>query len=79
MNKILEELAVRMSPVKFLRMHASANQVEIDRLTLPILTVYRGGEMMQSFVGICNELGTEYFTRDDVEWMLDSFFADVSK
>ncbi len=59
MNRIIEELAVSMPKVKFLRMNvsnkrsisrrsdrslfsqASSNGIEVDRVTLPILTLYK--------------------------------------
>ena len=52
-------------------MSASSNEIEVDRLTLPILNIYRGGNCETVLAGIAEELG-EYFTREDVEWLLES-------
>jgi hypothetical protein len=71
MNRFLEEMVRTMPEIKFLRMHATSNQIEVDRLTLPILNIYRAGECEAVLAGIAEELG-EYFTREDVEWLLES-------
>lgn len=71
MNRFIEEMARTMSQIKFLRMHASSNEIELDRMTLPILNIYRGGKSITVLAGIAEELG-EYFVREDVEWLLES-------
>ena len=71
MNRFLEEMCRTMPEIKFLRMSASSNEIEVDRLTLPILNIYRGGNCETVLAGIAEELG-EYFTREDVEWLLES-------
>lgn len=72
MNNLLEEIATKMTHVKFLRMQCSSNAIEIDRVALPTLTIYRGGNMQQTLAAICEELGSAYFTKEDVEWLLES-------
>ncbi len=47
---------------------ASSNEIAVDLVTLPILTVYRGGESLKVLAGIAHELGGEYFTKEDIEW-----------
>lgn len=71
MNRFIEEMARTMTNLKFLRMHASRNEIAIDRMTLPILNIYRGGKSITVLAGIAEELG-EYFTREDAEWLLES-------
>lgn len=73
MNRILEELAADAAylHVKFIRMEASANGLEVDRLTLPILQLYRGGAVATTLAGIAHELG-DSFTKDDIDWLLQS-------
>ena len=71
MNRYLEEIARKMTGIKFLRMHASKNGIELDRMTLPILNIYHGGKHVVSLAGIAEELG-EYFVREDVEWLVES-------
>lgn len=71
MNRFLEEMCRTMPEIKFLRMNASSNQIEVDRVTLPILNIYKAGNCETVLAGIAEELG-EYFTREDVEWLLDS-------
>lgn len=71
MNRFIEEMARTMTSIKFLRMHASRNEIEIDRMTLPIMNIYRGGKSITVLAGIAEELG-EYFTREDAEWLLES-------
>lgn len=71
MNRFIEEIARSMSHIKFLRMHASRNEIELDRMTLPILNIYRGGKSVTVLAGIADELG-EYFVKEDVEWLLES-------
>ena len=48
MNRYLEEIARKMTGIKFLRMHASKNGIELDRMTLPILNIYHGGKHVVS-------------------------------
>lgn len=71
MNRFIEEMARTMTELKFLRMHASRNEIELDRMTLPILNIYRGGKIVTVLAGIAEELG-EYFVREDAEWLLES-------
>jgi Phosducin len=71
MNRYLEEIARKMTGIKFLRMHASRNGIELDRMTLPILNIYHGGKHVVALAGIAEELG-EHFVREDVEWLVDS-------
>lgn len=71
MNRFIEEIARTMTEIKFLRMHASRNEIELDRMTLPILNIYRGGKIVTVLAGIAEELG-EYFVKEDAEWLLES-------
>jgi hypothetical protein len=71
MNRFLEEISRSMPKIKFLRMKASQNEIEVDRMTLPILNIYRAGEVVSVLAGIAAELG-DFFTKEDVEWLLES-------
>jgi hypothetical protein len=71
LNRYLEELSVKYRHCRFLRIQAEACGVSIDRVAFPMLSVYRAGEMQHVFAGLETELG-ERFTREDVEWLLES-------
>jgi hypothetical protein len=70
LNRILDELAAAMPTLLFLRMPASANGVSVDRVALPMVSLYRGGESLGALAGIAHELGTDFFTREQVEELL---------
>lgn len=78
MNNVLEEIAAKMTNIKFLRMKGSSNDIAIDRVALPTLTIYRGGSMHHTIAAICEELRTTYFTVADVEWLLESYIFEES-
>mmetsp|Transcript_31216 Transcript_31216/g.52681 ORF Transcript_31216/g.52681 Transcript_31216/m.52681 type:complete len:325 (+) Transcript_31216:37-1011(+) len=71
MNEILQEIAITFPHVKFLRMQASSNTIEVDKVALPIITLYRNGETVDTIAGIAAEFGP-YFKKDDIEWLLNS-------
>jgi hypothetical protein len=71
MNRFIEEMARSMSQIKFLRMHASSNEIILDRMTLPILNIYQGGKSVTVLAGIAEELG-EYFVLEDATWLLET-------
>jgi hypothetical protein len=52
-------------------MHASSNEIELDRMTLPILNIYKAGNSVTVLAGIAEELG-EYFVKEDAVWLLES-------
>lgn len=70
MNRILEEIAYEKVHWKILRMNASQNEIEVDRITLPIVTIYRAGETIDVLAGIVVSHG-DYFTKEEVIWMLE--------
>ena len=77
MNNILEELAEdKFKHVKFLRYDGTTNDLGLDRMTLPILMVYRDGEPLEVLAGLEQELGSR-FTAADVEWLLESHFQSL--
>jgi hypothetical protein len=51
-------------------LQASRNEIEVDRLTLPILSIYRAGQTVEVLAGIAVEYG-QYFSIHDVEHMID--------
>jgi hypothetical protein len=75
LNRFLDELSRSMKHVKFLRMKASSNEIEVDIVALPILNIYRGGELITVLAGIATDLGA-FFTKDDIEWLLESTFQN---
>ena len=72
LNRVLDEVAPHMPTRKFLRLQGAASGMALDRVTLPILTFYRGGESVLVLAGIAQTLGSEFFTREDVEWLIES-------
>uniref|UniRef100_A0A7S3GW90 Phosducin domain-containing protein n=1 Tax=Spumella elongata TaxID=89044 RepID=A0A7S3GW90_9STRA len=71
LNVLLDEIAASQPTIKFLRMQASSNEIVVDRVALPILTVYRGGETIETLAGIAADFG-QYFTKADIEWLLSA-------
>ena len=80
MNRCIESLARIQSGVKFLRMRASEAPQDFDPVTLPVLVVYRAGDLHASFVRCIDDIG-ENFTTDEVEWLLSGkgIFDQVSQ
>jgi hypothetical protein len=74
LNRILEEIAMNMRNVKFLRMQCSTNGIDIDRVAMPMMQLYRGGENVQTIAGITVELG-DFFKKEEIEWLLDSHLS----
>lgn len=70
MNGYLTSIASTMINTKFIRICASENDIEIDRIILPCLNIYKGGELLVSLNTLEIELG-DRFTREDVEWLID--------
>lgn len=67
LNKILEELCETMIHIKFIRM-----QTSIDKVALPLINVYKAGEVVTVIAAIAAELATNYFTKEDVQWLIES-------
>jgi len=72
LNKILEEICETMINIKFVRM-----QTTIDKVALPIINIYKGGEVVTVIAAIAAELGTNYFTKEDIQWLIDSNLANT--
>lgn len=70
LNRILDELAVQMPSAKFLRMPASDNGMNLDRTTMPILSIYKAGETVAILAAIAHEIGTDFFTKEQVEELI---------
>ncbi|GMH99374.1 hypothetical protein TrLO_g14578 [Triparma laevis f. longispina] len=70
-NKLLEQLARRMNWCKFLRLHCFKANPNFDPIALPVLMVYKGGELAHNFVKVTDDLPTD-FTIDDVQWLLEN-------
>ena len=51
-------------------MNISSNEIVVDRITLPILTIYQNGEVIDSIVGIVEMLGN-YFIKDEIIHLLE--------
>lgn len=69
LNRCFEELARSHAHVKFLRLASSESPQEFDEVAFPVLSVYRAGDLVDTWVRITDRLG-ECFTADDVEWLL---------
>ena len=72
LNRILDELAPLLPNIQFLRMSATAGGMELDRATLPILSLYRGGETHKVLAAIAHEIGSDFFSREDVQWLVEA-------
>jgi len=72
LNKMLEEICETMINIKFVRM-----QTSIDKVALPIINIYKGGEVVTVIAAIAAELGTNYFTKEDVQWLIESNLASA--
>jgi len=71
MTRALAALARRHPSVKFLQLQASAGSNAIDPVALPILNVYRGGEVFRCLTRAADAVGGEAATADDIEWLLE--------
>ncbi len=57
-------------------MKASSSGIEIDRVTLPILNIYKNGESVDVIAGIAVEYG-EFFTKEEIEWLLETHISNL--
>lgn len=55
---------------------ASEHGVSVDRITLPVLSVYRANCVVEVAAGLAMQLG-DFFTASDVESLLDGIVATV--
>lgn len=69
MNRCIETLARSHSRVKFVRLPNAESPQQFDEIAFPVLSVYRAGDLCDTFVRTTDKLG-ESFTPDDVEWLL---------
>lgn len=79
-NDHLDKIAAAYPYVKFVKMMASANGVEIDPVAMPVLSIYREGECIEVLTDIAEEVirddghsGGERLSRSDVELVLQKF------
>lgn len=72
LNRLLDEVAPAMPHVHFLRLPAGSGGMQLDRATLPILSLYRGGEMHKMLAAVAQELGTELFSAEDVQALVEA-------
>jgi len=79
-NDHLDKIAASHPHVKFIKMMASANGVEIDPVVMPVLSIYREGECTEVLTDIAEEVirgdghsGGERLSRSDVELVLQRF------
>lgn len=70
-NRFLEGLARDMPWVRFLRLHAMKANMNIDHIALPIVMVYKAGELEQNFCRVQDDLPKD-FTAADVRWLLEN-------
>jgi hypothetical protein len=71
LNKYLEAMARKYTNTRFLRIQAGATQKSIDEVALPMLVVYQGGHVVETFARVHEEFG-DTFLQADVEWLLES-------
>lgn len=58
-------------PLTELDWQSSATRQDLDEVALPMLVVYKGGEVEECLTRVHEEF-SDTFTLDDVEWLLDS-------
>ncbi len=64
------------SSVDYLIRQASSCGIAVDHIALPILNIYRSGEIVQVIAGVSVEYG-EFFSKDDVEWLIENTVSNV--
>jgi len=72
LTKALQRLAVKYPSIKFLNLQASASNDKIDPVALPILNIYQAGEVKSCILRVCDALGQEDCSVEDVEWLLEN-------
>ncbi|KAI9184661.1 hypothetical protein H9P43_003716 [Blastocladiella emersonii ATCC 22665] len=80
LNRHLTELATRYGHAKFLRIRAAAADPDLDHLALPVLQVYRAGDLVANLIRATDDMeeqagGNEAFDVDDCEAILLSHGA----
>jgi len=65
-NRMLEDLARRMSWCKFLRLHRFKANPNFDEIALPVVMVYKGGELVENWVKVTDDLPPDFII-DDVQ------------
>lgn len=69
MNRCLEVVAKEHTGIKILRLEANKTPTGFDPVTLPVLVVYRAGDLHYSVLQVTEKLGN-YFDASDIEWLL---------
>lgn len=59
------------SYARFLRLRAFAVDPAFEKLALPVLMVYKNGQLIGNFVRVCDEF--ESFTKENVKTFLESY------
>jgi hypothetical protein len=70
-NRLLESLARKMSWCKFLRLHCFKANPNFDVIALPVIMVYKGGELVENWVKVTDDLPPD-FGLDDIQWLLEN-------
>eukprot|EP00013_Stygamoeba_regulata_P000743 CAMPEP_0177636806 /NCGR_PEP_ID=MMETSP0447-20121125/4632_1 /TAXON_ID=0 /ORGANISM="Stygamoeba regulata, Strain BSH-02190019" /LENGTH=330 /DNA_ID=CAMNT_0019138687 /DNA_START=37 /DNA_END=1030 /DNA_ORIENTATION=- len=66
----LRKLAAAHTHVKFISMNADEYKKDYDDVALPTLLIYKGGELVQSFIPLCPHFLKPGFTLDNLEELL---------
>mmetsp|Transcript_16236 Transcript_16236/g.33364 ORF Transcript_16236/g.33364 Transcript_16236/m.33364 type:complete len:367 (+) Transcript_16236:44-1144(+) len=70
-NNMLDELSRRMRWCQVARLHCFKANPNFDPVALPVIMVYRGGEMVENFVKVTDVLPKD-FKVDDLQWLLEN-------
>ncbi|GMI29938.1 hypothetical protein TrCOL_g6438 [Triparma columacea] len=70
-NNMLEELARRMTWAQVVRLHCFKANPNFDPIALPVIMLYRGGELVDNFVKVTDALPND-FKVDDLQWLLEN-------
>ncbi|GMI24920.1 hypothetical protein TrRE_jg7189, partial [Triparma retinervis] len=70
-NNMLEDLARRMTWCQFVRLHCFKANPNFDPIALPVIMLYRGGELVENFVKATDALPND-FKVADLQWLLEN-------
>ena len=70
-NAMLDRLARTMFWCKVLRLHCFKANPNFDPIALPVIMVYKGGELVQNFVKVTDDLPKD-FKMEDLQWLLEN-------
>jgi len=70
-NGMLDTLAKRMTWCQFVRLHCFKANPNFDPIALPVIMIHRGGDLVNNFVKVTDDLPKE-FKAEDLQWLLEN-------